>query len=293
MSSLMSRRLWILVLCILIMSAVIGLASSLHNVHFQPGRPFSLDAPAASAPLLSVPQTISTTPLWKVLLFWLAFVINLVLFILLLPPELRKRLLLQMIRFALGVLAIILALRYHLIQLPLLEAEPAQPASGPATGQAAGAAYPEFVPPHVTPWLAFLISFSVLCVALLLAWLAYRVWLRAGAHRSSDLDLIGAIARSSLGDIAAGREWRDVIIQSYVRMGEAVSLRRGLQRSHAATPREFAEKLEKAGLPAHAVQRLTRLFESVRYGARPSSQADVNEAVACLDSILQACEPAP
>jgi len=48
-------------------------------------------------------------------------------------------------------------------------------------------------------------------------------------------------------------------------------------------------RLERAGLPANAVSRLTRLFESVRYGTHQSSQADVNEALACLDSILQAC----
>ena len=72
-------------------------------------------------------------------------------------------------------------------------------------------------------------------------------------------------------------------------MGEVVSARRGLQRADATTPREFAERLERAGLPADAVKRLTRLFEAVRYGSRLSDQSDVNEAVACLNSILQAC----
>ncbi len=55
------------------------------------------------------------------------------------------------------------------------------------------------------------------------------------------------------------------------------------------TPREFAERLQMTGLPAESVLRLTRLFESVRYGAHQSSQKEINEAVACLNSILSAC----
>jgi hypothetical protein len=37
------------------------------------------------------------------------------------------------------------------------------------------------------------------------------------------------------------------------------------------------------------VKRLTRLFEAVRYGAGPTSQAEVQEAIACLKSILTYC----
>jgi hypothetical protein len=120
-------------------------------------------------------------------------------------------------------------------------------------------------------------------------WVVYRWWVGPGMRRLSRLDAIGDIAQSSLNDIASGQEWRDVIIQSYVRMSEAVSARRGLQRARATTPREFADRLEQAGLPARAVERLTRLFEFARYGPRASSQSDVNEAVSCLNSILQAC----
>jgi hypothetical protein len=72
-------------------------------------------------------------------------------------------------------------------------------------------------------------------------------------------------------------------------MNAVVSDTRGLPRPEAATPREYALRLEGAGLPGEAVNRLTRLFESVRYGARKSDQSDINEAVACLNSILQAC----
>jgi uncharacterized protein DUF4129 len=286
---LMSGRLWILVLCICIVAAVAGLASSLHDVRFQPGRPFAMEGQSATIPSLTITETITKPPLWKVLLFWLAFVINLILFVYLLPPDVRKRILRQMLSLAVGMLAILMALRYRLIQLPSFEGEPAQQGTGNATATSGAGAPPVFTPPHITAWLTFLISFAVLSIVLLLSWVAYRWWIRANRRGSSELDLLGSIAQASLGQIASGHDWGDVIIQSYVQMSEAVSRQRGLERSHAATPREFAERLEQAGLPAQAVQRLTRLFEAVRYGARTSSQSDVSEAVACLNSILQAC----
>jgi hypothetical protein len=72
-------------------------------------------------------------------------------------------------------------------------------------------------------------------------------------------------------------------------MTRVVDARRGLFREYAMTPAEFALRLENAGLPREPVSRLTRLFEAVRYGARTSSQSDIDEAVACLTSILKYC----
>jgi uncharacterized protein DUF4129 len=285
----MDGKRWVLMLCIVIVAAVAVLASSLHDIHFQPGRSIAVETPTEHIAPLALTEMVTKPPLWKVLLFWLAFVVNLILFFYLVPAELRKRIIRQMLSLILGSLAILMALRYRLIQLPLLATDPAkQGNNNSALGGAKGLA-PTFQPPHMTPWLTFLISFAVLCVVLLSLWLAYRWWMRSNGRKFSELDEIGAIAQSSLNDLASGREWSDVILQSYFRMSEAVSARRGLQRGRATTPREFAERLEQAGLPAHAVERLTRLFESVRYGARASSQSDVNEAVACLNSILHAC----
>jgi len=228
---------------------------------------------------MQVEETISQTPLWKMLLFWLAFLVNVILFFFLLPPEVRKRIVRQVFSLAVSVLILLMALRYHLIQLPNLSVKPPDNGDQSASNLNPNSAAPVFHPPTMTPWLMFLISAVVLAVMLLLLWIGYRWWMRTYRQLTP------------LNDIAdiAGREWRDVIIQSYIRMGEVVSARRGLQRAQAVTPREFADRLERAGLPADAVQRLTRLFEAVRYGSRLSSQSDMNEAITCLNSILQAC----
>ncbi len=286
----MNSKGWLLILSLIMVVVVAVLASSLHDVHFQPGKPLSFDTPVtAPMQLPDITELVSKPPLWKVLLFWLAFVLNLILFFWLLPPDVRKRILRQIIGMALGMLALILALRYRLIQLPLLEMPPTQQPNQGTAGTGPSTPLPHFTPPQMTPWWVFLVSFVLLAALLVLLWFAYRWWMRQSARPLAGLDAIRLIAQSSLDDIASGREWNDVIIQSYVRMNEAVMLRRGLQRSHAATPREFAQRLEEAGLPPHAVERLTRLFESARYGTKLSSQADINEAVACLNSILQAC----
>ena len=100
---------------------------------------------------------------------------------------------------------------------------------------------------------------------------------------------IAGIARSSLRDISSGRDSTDVIINCYFRMSDVVADKRNLNRSAAMTPHEFAGRLEQAGLPGDAVRRLTRLFEKVRYGGHRTDSSAVNEAVACLTTILHYC----
>ena len=285
----MYRKLLLLTLSVLIVAAVAVLASSLHDVHFAPGKPISFDVPSAPLPPLAIGAAVTEVPLWKLLLFWLLFVVNLVLLLILMPPELRKRILRQFISLAFTALAILLILRYNLVKLPQLEGQPAEQTNLGTPGGAGNSGVPFFQPPQMAAWWIYLVSVLVLAIVLTLLLFAYRWWLQPGRRYASERDAIGAIAQSSLDELASGHNWADVIIQSYIRMGKAVSAQRGLQRASAATPREFAQRLESAGLPAHAVQRLTRLFESARYGGKASSQAEINEAVACLNSILQAC----
>jgi hypothetical protein len=139
--------------------------------------------------------------------------------------------------------------------------------------------------------MTYLISIAVILALLLLTWSLSRWWKRVSRPGpvKDPLDDLAAIARSSLDDLKSGQDWDDVIIGCYARMSEAVSRKRGLFRPQAMTPEEFARRLEKAGLPGDAVRRLTRLFESVRYGGRKSSQNEINEAVSCLTAILHYC----
>ena len=289
MPARMNQRQFILVLCLLVVVGTGVLAASLNDVQFQPARPLGLSA--GSGPLISLPrlEISSETPLWKILLLWLAFTLNLVLFFFLLSPEARKRIIRQVVSFALGVLALLIALRYHMIQLPEIAGNPVEatgagiPQLGPSSEITA------FQPPQVPPWMTYVVSLAILWAVMLVAWFFYRRWQRARGRRDRSLASLADIARTSLRDLGQGRQWSDVVIETYARMGDTVSAHRGLNRAAASTPREFAERLAGAGLPPDSVGRLTRLFESVRYGGHSSTERDMREAVACLESIVRAC----
>jgi len=285
----MSRRSFLLLLSLVVVTALIALASSLHEVRFQPGRSFGTESTSTNPIVLPNLEIPASTPLWKILLFWALAVINIVMFFWLLPPEVRKRLLRQVLGFAVGVLGLILALKYELIKLPQLGGEPA-PGTGPAgaTGPA-GTGIPDFQPPQMPPWMLYLASLAAVLLVVVVCALFYRRWFGSAVGRSSSLNTIADIAQTSLHDLAGGRNWGDVIIECYARMNEAVSSRRGLMRPTSSTPREFADRLTRAGLPPDAVIRLTGLFESVRYGSNAGTEADIRDASDCLHAILRAC----
>jgi hypothetical protein len=170
-----------------------------------------------------------------------------------------------------------------------LNIEPAE-AAPVQNGNGANLTAPVFVPSEISPAFSYLISFGVALLLLVTTWALYRGWQKYMAlSNKKPLEEIARIARSSLHDLTSGRDSSDVIINCYLRMSEVVSNKRQLHRSVAMTPHEFALRLEQAGLPGDAVNRLTRLFEVVRYGDRKSSPRDVNEAVNCLTTILHYC----
>ena len=146
---------------------------------------------------------------------------------------------------------------------------------------------PVFEPPRETAWISYLVGVAFILLVAFLAWRLLRFWRKYPG--SSSLEEIGRIARSSLRDLTSGRESTDVIMNCYFRMSDVVADKRNLKRGTAMTPAEFAIRLEQAGLPGDAVRRLTRLFEGVRYGDHRSGPKEVNEAVACLTTILHSC----
>jgi hypothetical protein len=284
----MNKKRWLLFFGVMALAAIAALASSLHDVHFEPGRGLASPSLTSSPILPGNVLSVSQTPLWKIILLWAIFTANLILFFYLLPPELRKRILRQAVRFSLTALILLIAFQNHILQWPSLGGRSANFGNVPAMGLDGGAERSAFHPPEMSSWMSYLISLATMVLLLILARGGYRWWLHAQG-RGSSLSRIAEITRSSLGELSSGKDWGDVIIRSYAQMSEAVSSRRGLARPAAMTPREFSQRLEHAGLPVEAVRGLTRLFESARYGARRSSQTEVNEAVACLNTILHAC----
>lgn len=281
----------ILFVSFLALFSLVMLASEVRDATFRPARHFSWEeTEIVQIPVGRIIKSIAQVPLERQIAFLVLFFLLGVLFISLLSPETRKKLLKQLFRLTVSVILILYLLKIKPDLLAGLFSNLAlggQSASSPTED----AAPPVFEPPHVSSWLSFFIALGIVLLIAVLLWQVNR-WRMPHKETSGphQLDEIAGIARASLRDLSSGQgSAQDTIIQCYTDMSRVVVARRGLYREYAMTASEFAVRLEKAGLPHEPVNRLTHLFESVRYGARISAQGDVDEAVACLTSILRYC----
>lgn len=138
--------------------------------------------------------------------------------------------------------------------------------------------------PALSPWLSIGVTFLALFVAVLIVWLTLR-------HRLRDqvpLDALADIAAQAVDELQAGMDYGDAIINCYASMIAVLDRQRGIRRRGNLTPAEFIAVLERARLPSASVRRLTALFERVRYGGKKPLQAEIDEAVACLNEIIAA-----
>lgn len=267
-----------------------ALAIGLRSVSFRDAQVFGRnEANTIRSASLNVVNTVLSIPFQTQLLVWILFVLMFVLIGFLLSPEMRKRLILIAIRVAVIYWALyILFTRYQevLAQMGLNLAS-----AGNSLNSTTNAAQPpEFAPPQSVSWLSYFVSFAFTALMIFVAWKGYTFWKEFNAADSDQpMKRLAKIARSSLEDLSSGRNSTDVIVNCYFRMNDVVADKRKLIRKAAMTPAEFAVQLEGAGLPSDAVQRLTRLFESVRYGSRRTEPKDVSEAVSCLTTILHHC----
>ena len=287
MRSFFENKRLVFLLAVLALGALTVLAISLNQVPFHEAQQFGREETARFEPQMEyVGQIWFDVPIWKQVLVWSMLSLMFVLIGLLLSPEARKRLLIMFIRFAFTVWAVYFLFKNYGDQLLF---NFGQAGHDPASPESA-APIPVFEPSQISPTFSYLISFGFVVLWLVVLWALYRGWRRyQSLHIRKPLEEIAKIARSSLDDLSSGRNSSDVIINCYLRMSDVVSNRRQLQREVAMTPHEFALRLEQAGLPGDAVNRLTRLFEGVRYGDRRSGPRDTNEAVSCLKTILDYC----
>jgi hypothetical protein len=170
--------------------------------------------------------------------------------------------------------------------IPLVAIEDlAEPESLPATSKSV-----EFTPPQISSFFLYLVSFLAIISLMFIVLIIYR-W-QTPYTLSTDtrsLEEIGEAARLALNDLAAGSDERDAVIACYVRMSDIVMRSKSIERGASRTATEFAARLEESGLPGSSVQRLTRLFETVRYGSHASNRIDAEEARECLAEIAIYC----
>jgi hypothetical protein len=291
MRSFFSGKFWIVALSLLGLAALTALALGLGSMSFREGQAIGRnEADGLGVPFAQVlVRAVTSIPFQNQLIFIVLIALLVILISLLMSPEGRKRLLRVLFRVAVTYIIIYLLItRYPevLEQLGLA----LTPAAKEPSSLLSVAPPPEFTPPESVSWVSYALSFAIMAVVAFGAWRVYALWRELNAPVSDEvLKRLGKIARKSLGDLSAGGDSTDVILACYYRMNAVVSSSKRLDRDASMTPAEFGARLAAAGLPSDAVERLTRLFESVRYGGYKSSPKMVNEAVACLQAISIHC----
>ncbi|MGB1254051.1 MAG: DUF4129 domain-containing protein [Candidatus Promineifilaceae bacterium] len=141
------------------------------------------------------------------------------------------------------------------------------------------------------PWLnnAIAISISVVVVTILVG-IVLTVWRRDEEVSPLPQIKLAEQAKETLYQIETGFDLRNAVLNCYAQMLDTVRQDLGVMRRKNVTPHEFEDVLIKHGLPQSAVQRMTRLFETVRYGVEEPGPREQREAVDCLNEIITATE---
>lgn len=268
------------------LAALILLSAALRDFTFKPPLPFSFDLSSFSG--LGFSGSGISIPAWRYFLFGGLVLVILAIILLVVDPELRKRILYRLLRLGLALLLIWFIFTHtrerdtfdQLLNMPQAVGLAAPPVAPEAGG-------PVYVPPQINPWVVFAVSFGIGLMVVLVAWFLYTRQLKARSGLVKEE--VAGIAREALAGLQPGGNWEDAIVRAYVRMNEVVNAERGLVRQPGNTPAEFARSMERMGLPGEAVRTLTGLFEMVRYGAKTSSPADRDLAAAALSAILHYC----
>lgn len=162
------------------------------------------------------------------------------------------------------------------------------PTQSNATNATPAAPLEPFLIPGVPGWVPYVLVIGVIVVVAVIAvpWIEDR---RLARH--PDLDRYRAptqvqrVLEEAAGELAEGRDARDVIIRLY---GKLLSRLRPVVGSvDPHTPEEIRTlHLERLGIRHGAAERLTRLFEEARYSSHPLGEGTLAEARSAIDAAL-------
>lgn len=277
--------------------ALLVLSAGLSQVELLPGQPINLadiQNPITGEAASPQPASVALGAVWNlvfVVLVWIA--LPLAVIHLILSPEARRRVL-RDVSMLLGfvifwlLLPRVLANNLDNLQLPV----PTAPDTGPL-GRATGG--PDLMTDAPNGLVALITILVALALAATLVGGAWWLWQRRRGttkrQPGTPTDRVAEQAQHTLGDLHAGRDFKDTIVRCYVEMSRVLAQHRGVERPADMTPREFQRLLSEIGLPMQPVQQLTRLFEAARYGDGPVTARDEEDAEACLTAIVTSAAP--
>lgn len=133
------------------------------------------------------------------------------------------------------------------------------------------------------------VLFAIGLLVLIWRWWQYHQDIKAMSE--IPIDELRLRALEALHELRRGdAPLADLIRRCYREMVQTVQEQRGVYRERHITPREFEQRLLKSGFPQPPVQRLTRLFEQVRYGNSNAGEREKRQAIDSLEEIVAACE---
>ncbi len=276
------KRLWTLILLGLAIGAIILLAAGLSEIHLLPGHHFAwpnLPQGAGSGGDANLPDF---SIIWQIfgIIFWILLPISIIYFII--SPEARKRVL----RDAIWIVSMVLMLYLlaHALQRFARSFQGIQPQPGQAPPPAESLPAPADFVSHPPSWLVYGLDLLVIALVFTVVWF---LWTRL-RRKTNPVQQLAQEAEEALSKLRDGGDLKNIVMRCYRDMTRVLSEARGIQRRKAMTPREFAEHLRSLGLRDDHVQRLTRLFETVRYGAKTADVVTEREAQVCLEAIVAA-----
>jgi len=136
------------------------------------------------------------------------------------------------------------------------------------------------VPPDLM-WVVWIILAAILL--LLVAWLV--IWTLKWRRASGDS--LRLEAQRALEALKLNQDFKNVILQCYWQMSQALRKEQGIVLEETMTAREFERLAEARGIPHAPVHQLTQLFEIVRYGFRQPGPEEERKAVDCLQAIVE------
>jgi flagellar biogenesis protein FliO len=271
------------------------LAAGITRMNMQPGHPFPLEWKQPQSGGGTLGNGTWFLVLIRGFLILCAITVPIYVFINLLTPQGRRRLLKGLIQLLVLLLALYLLSRLADTASKKNQEQQARPTFAleggqPATdGQAQNPVQQETkAPPWLDVGICLGLAFVLAILITVLAWGMYR----ASRERAGDaMARLADEAQDAVDALQAGGNIRDTVIRCYIQMTQVLAKERNVRREEAMTPHEFEQiLLTKMKLPETPVQRLTRLFEAVRYGDYHPGKREELEAIDSLTAIAEACK---
>jgi len=267
------------------------LAISLPALQMKPGEIFLLQTSNPMSTSSSAPKDMN----W--FFIFIQFIIAVLLILLpvhilisLLTKEGRKRLLIDVLRMGLIILALMWLLKTELLILPSGESNVVQPGFAEPPGFTGELPNPPSFEANPQPWMLALIIIAAAGVVAVITLIILRLLTyRKPAERLQFQDFADN-AQAALEAIEEDQiDFEDVIIRCYAEMSQTIRIENGIQRDQAMTTHEFEQELMSRGFPALPILQLTQLFERVRYGHQKTRENEKQVATQSLSEIIAFC----